>query len=302
MMDLQPTESAGANEMDTTVAEAMLRVRFIDERLARLGEAGAIGFLPRALGREAALIGTLAGLRAQDWIFPTTADWALAFSRGMSIETFIHRVFGDARDPLVGRDMPAGTCAQALRIGSASAPAATHLPHAVGVAWAALQRGEDLVTAALFDAREVDAADFHTGLNFAGVMVAPTLFVCRVPRGQEGAAEHAIAYGIASDRCDGTDAAAVQRVIERGVARARDGGGATVIDLELGDADAAIDVARAAVDAQALGALEERIGAQLDAAIEAAEGCAAPDLKTLFDDVYEALPANLAAQLERARI
>ena len=125
MMDVRPTSGETSGDSGDALSERyepMLRVRVVDERLAALGEAGEIGFLPRAAGREAALVGTVAALRDTDWIFPTLGDWAITIARGMGVQTFAHRIFGDARDPLRGRDIPAGTSAKALRIASASAP------------------------------------------------------------------------------------------------------------------------------------------------------------------------------------
>jgi len=281
--------------------EPVLRLRAIDDRLAELGEAGSIGFLPRAAGREAALVGTVAALNKGDWIFPTMADWAISIARGMALETFAHRIFGDARDPLRGHDIPAGTCAKSLNIASASAPAATHLPHAVGVSWAARQRGEQSIAAALFDGPEVDAAEFHTALNFAGVMKTPTLFICRVRPGEEGAVEHAVAYGLASAHCDGSDLAAVIETVAAAAERARSGGGSTVIDLELGGPDDAVEIAIAAVGREREGQIEGEAHQALSSALESASKTASPDLRSLFDDVYSGFENHLAEQLQEAR-
>ena len=245
-MDVQPMQSGQVSE-GPELLEAMLRMRIVDERLAALGEAGTIGFLPRTAGREAAHVGTLAAMRDDDWLFPTHNDWAVGIGRGMSVADFAHRVFGNARDALEGKDMPSGMSARSLRIASVSAPAGTHLPHAVGLGWAARRRGEDVVGVALFDDVEVDSADFHTGLNFAGVMRAPTVFVCHVGEGGESAAEHAVAYGLASARCRGADPSAVKACVAEAIARAAAGEGATVIDVELGDDP--IESARAALGA-----------------------------------------------------
>ncbi len=302
MMDVQPTSDPSSDSSHARERyEPMLRMRVIDDRLAALGESGAIGFLPRAAGREAALVGAVAALRETDWIFPTLADWAITVARGMSVETFVHRVFGDARDPLRGHDIPAGTSAKALHIGSASAPPATHLPHAVGVSWAARRRGEDVVAAALFDAREVDAAEFHTALNFGGVMKTPTLFICRVRAGEPGAAEHAVAYGLASAHCDGADVDAVVDTIGRAAERARAGEGPTVIDLELGGDDDAIEMATAALGSERQRALRADLDAELTRAIDEASKTGTPDLRSLFDDVYSGFENHLAAQLREAR-
>lgn len=302
-MDVQPIERRRVSETSVELFAAMLRARIVDERLAALGDAGVIGFMPRSIGREAALFGTVAALEEGDWIFPTHYDWTVSIARNMSIATLIHRVVGNGLDPLKGHDMPSGLSARAHRIASVSAPAATHLPHAVGVAIAARQRGEDVVSVALFDALEVDAADFHSGLNFAGVMQAPTLFVCRVREGEDGAAEHAAAYGLAADRCDGSDVSAVIRAVGDARRRAGDGEGATVIDVTLG-ADP-IEVARARLGAfwtaEREDTLRSRTEDELSSAIDAAASVGDPSLRSLFDDVYAELPPHLRAQLEEAR-
>lgn len=302
---MQTQSIAGAEpntEEGAPLFSAMLRARMIDDRLHAMGEAGEIGFLPRGLGREAAVVGTVAALRDEDWIFATSRDWAAAITRGMSLTTFAHRVFGDASDPLRGRDMPGGLSAREQRVASVSAPAGTHLPHAVGVAYAARQRGDALVSAALFDAAEVDAADFHTALNFAGVMKVPVLFLCRVRAGEEGAAEHAVAYGLAAKRCDGSQVFDVVQTVKAARERASRGEGATVIDLEVGGDDEAIERARAHLlsaavwSAEAESELRARTEEELARAIDAASRAGAPSPTSLFDDVYEALPPHLISQ------
>jgi len=300
-MDVTPATSAQTDEVAVERYEAMVRLATIDEQLAQLGEAGSVGFFPRLLGREAALVGTVAGLSSDDWLFGSATDWALPLLRGQAIESFAHRAFGTMKDVLRGRDVPSAVSARSLRIASSSAPAATQLPHAVGLGWSARQRGDDLVSVALLDASEVDAPDFHTGLNFAGVMKAPTLFVCRVRPTEEGAAEHAIAYGIAAARADGSDVDAVASVIAEGVERAKAGQGATVIDLELGEAEAAFERARAALGAERAGAIRARTQSELTTAFAAATRTGPPDLRSLFDDVYGTHEDHLAAQLDEAR-
>ncbi|GAB5543534.1 MAG: thiamine pyrophosphate-dependent dehydrogenase E1 component subunit alpha [Sandaracinaceae bacterium] len=293
-----PSAPELAREELRALFEQMVRVRTVDARLAALGDAGRVGFLPRALGREAALAGALHALEAGDWLFPTHGDWPVALLRGMDAASFAHRVFGTASDPLKGRDIPSGLSAKGLKIASVSAPAATHLPHAVGLAWSARQRGEALVSAALFDGPEVDAADFHTGVNFAGVMKAPTLFLCRVKDGEPGAAEHAVAYGVAATRCDATDLREVIAAVREARERALSGDGATLIDLVVGGDDAAMDKARAELGSGDLdeAAIARRVEEELASAIDAASRASEPALGTLFSDVYEAIPPHLDRQ------
>ncbi len=284
--------------------EAMLRTRAVSERLAKLADEGRIGLFPPRFGAEAAIVGATSALREQDWIFPAMGDFGAAIARGLPLARVVARAFGGANDELLGRDVPAALGNKTLRIASASAPAATHLPHAVGLAWAAQRRGEDLVSAAFFDACEIDAADFHTGLNFAGVMKVPTIFVCRVGQGEASAAEHAVAYGLHSVRCDGSDLLAVVRALRGAVQRASEGGGASVVDLALGSSDEALSRARA--HAQALGAWDEakeraalrRAAEDLASAIDAASRAKKPPPRTIFDDVYARVLPHLQEQRE----
>jgi pyruvate dehydrogenase E1 component alpha subunit len=294
-----------ALSLDRVVAiyESMLRARVVSEQLAALAATGRVGFLPPSVGAEAAVVGATVALREQDWVFPTLGDLGAALTRGLSFDALAQRVLGGARDPLKGREMPGGLSARELRIASAGATAANHLPHAVGFAWAARQRGEDLVTAAFFDAPEIDAADFHTGLNFAGVMKASTVFVCRVRAGEESAAERAVAYGVASARCDGSDLLAVIRTVGEAVDRAVEGRGATVIDLVLGEPSDALRRTRAYLER--LGAWDEgrerarrsQVEDELTRAVEVAAREGHPPPRTLFDDVY----ARPLPELERQR-
>jgi pyruvate dehydrogenase E1 component alpha subunit len=283
--------------------EVMLTARLAGERLS----AEVPGFFPYTPGSEAAVVGAAAALRDDDWIFPSHGDFASALLRGLSLSTLAHRAFGTARDPLEGRDMAGGLSARAQRIGSVTACAANHLPHAVGFAYGARHRGEDVVTAAFFDAPAIAAADFHTGLNFAGVMRAPTVFVSRMREGEESAADHAIAYGIASARCDGSDLLAVVRAVGAAVEHARQGAGATVIDVAL----FRDPLVRARAHLERIGAWDDekeraarqRIDAELTRAISAARSERAPELITIHDDVYARMPAHLEVQrAELARI
>ncbi|MFK7988621.1 MAG: thiamine pyrophosphate-dependent dehydrogenase E1 component subunit alpha [Sandaracinaceae bacterium] len=283
----------------TELYAAMRKARVIDERAATLGDAGHLGFLPSCQGREAAIVGATAALSDGDWIFPNPTDWAVALTRGQTLSAFAHRLHGNAHDPLKGHDMPAGISAKAQKVASSSAPAATHLPHAVGVAWSAVQKGDDLVAAAFFDAHEVDAADFHTGLNFAGVMKVPVLFVCRVAADQPGAAEHAVAYGLDAVRCDGSDLLAVVQTVRAAAVSRKP----TVIDLVLSDdTDAALSRARAhleglgAWDADHEAALVAETEANFNAALDAAVQAEAPVPASIFDGVFASLPPHLRAQ------
>src|SRR6266508_627429 len=96
----------------------------------------------------------------------------------------------------------------------------TKLPHAVGAAWAAKIRKDDVVSLAYFGDGATSEGDFHGGMNFAGVFKTPTIFFCKnnqwaisVPIARQTAtktiAQKAQAYGFEGVRVDGNDLLAV---------------------------------------------------------------------------------------------
>jgi 2-oxoisovalerate dehydrogenase E1 component alpha subunit len=150
-------------------------------------------------------------------------------------------LFGNAGDVMKGRQMPCHEAWRPGRYASISSPIATEIPHAVGAAWAARLRGEEMVSLTYFGEGATSAHDFHTGLNFAAVRKIPVVFVCRnngwaisVPREKQTASEtiaqKAIGYGMRGERVDGNDLLAVHAATRRARARAAAGEGPTLIE------------------------------------------------------------------------
>jgi pyruvate dehydrogenase E1 component alpha subunit len=219
----------------------MVLGRELDERMIRLQRQGRIGFYIGAIGEEATVLGSAAAMEERDWIFPCYREHGAALLRGMPLATFLAQLLGNAGDPMQGHQMP---CHEAWRPGrytSISSPIATEVPQAVGAAWAARIRGDDMVALTYFGEGATSANDFHTGLNFAGVRKAPVVFVCRnngwaisVPRERQTAsatiAQKAVAYGIRGERVDGNDLLAVHDATRRARARAAAGEGPTLLE------------------------------------------------------------------------
>src|SRR5690242_9283804 len=142
---------------------------------------------------------------------------------------------------MLGHQMP---CHEAWRPGlftSISSPIATQIPQAVGAAWAARIKKDDMVALVYFGEGATSANDFHTGMNFAGVNNVPVVFVCRnngwaisVPRDRQTASEtiaqKAVAYGMRGERVDGNDLLAVHAATRRARARAARGDGPTLLE------------------------------------------------------------------------
>jgi pyruvate dehydrogenase E1 component alpha subunit len=221
--------------------EAMLESSLLDERLMRFQRQGRIGFYLTAYGEEATLIGPTYALRPGDWIFSCYREQAAALFRGYPLRTMMCQLYGNAEDPVKGRQLPAHHSARDLNFMSVSSVVGTQIPHAVGMALAAKIRGKDDVSLVYFGDGATSTGDFHVSCNLAQVKKAPCLFFLRnngwaisTPREIQTAtptlAQKAVAYGMRSVLCDGNDMLALIHVTAEAAAHARAGLGPTLIE------------------------------------------------------------------------
>ena len=318
---------------------AMVRTRVIDQQLERLQRQGRIGFHIGSLGEEASVIGSVAACRKQDWIFPCYREFGALLWRGMPLQRYVDNMFGNANDAGKGRQMPDHYTGKPYRYGSVSSPIGTQLSHAVGLAWAAKIKSDELVAAAYLGDGATSSADFHTACNFAGVFKVPVVFLLRnnhwaisVPSERQTVsktfAEKSVAYGIAGARCDGNDALAVYRSVHEAVQRASRGEGATLLEMityRLGGHSTSDDpkayrledeveqwrrtdpLARLRKHLEVLGAwgeaeetkLRETVEIELRACVERAEKTPPPSLESMLEDVYKEQPSHLREQREQ---
>ncbi|OGS49074.1 MAG: pyruvate dehydrogenase (acetyl-transferring) E1 component subunit alpha [Euryarchaeota archaeon RBG_16_68_13] len=316
----------------------MLMERILDERMLSLQRQGRIGFYGPSVGQEAAIVAPALALEKDDWIFPQYREPGAALVRGMPLVDLVNQFRGDAADALHGRQMP---CHYVYRKGnymSISSVVGSRIPLAVGTAWAAKIRGDRIVTLAYLGDGGTSTADFHAGMNFAGVFHTPTVFVCNnnqwaisLPVSRQTAsetlAEKALAYGFEGVRVDGMDALAVFAATRDAVKKARAGGGPTLIEAlayRLGPHSSSDDPSRYRDEKEVeawrkrdplvvyrsylrhLGiwteefeaAMEKEIGEEISEAVQKAEAQPPPPVETMFTDVYAEMPPHLEEELQ----
>ena len=216
-------------------------LRLLDVRMLRLQRQGRLGFYMTSTGEEATHVGAALALRPGDWIFPAYREIGAALFRGYPLRTYMCQLFGNADDPVKGRQMPIHHSVRSLNFVSISSPVGTQIPHAVGAAWAAKLQGKDDVAVAFFGEGGTSTPIFHASANFAARFKAPALLLCRnngwaisVPRSVQTPtptfAQKAIAYGMPGVLVDGNDILAIVHVVREAAARARAGGGPTLIE------------------------------------------------------------------------
>lgn len=319
------------------IFDVMLQVRVMDDRMMRLQRQGRIGFYMKARGEEAAAL-AVQPLTADDWVFSSYREQGAWFWRGYTFEQYIHQLYGNEKDPILGRQMPVHHSDRSLNMVSISSPVGTQIPQAVGAAYAAKIQKTGAVAMTFFGEGTSSGADFHVGMNFAGVMKAPCIFICRnngwaisVPLEQQTAsrtfAEKAIAYGMPGVRVDGNDILAVIQATREAVARARAGDGPTLIEAKTYRVEGhsssddpsvyrkpdepaewekkdPIKRLRGYLKTRGLWS-EERENEiikqhddEITRIVPIAESLGAPPVLSLFDDVYEELPPHLREQRE----
>ena len=314
----------------------MVETRILDERLTALQRQGRIGFHVGCLGEEAAILGAAFAMRQQDWLFPCYREFGAALMRGLEFQRFIDNMFGNANDTAKGRQMPDHYTSRRAHWMSISSPVGTQITQAVGFAWAAKLRREDLAVLVYFGDGATSSNDFHSGMNFAGVFRAPVVFFCRnngwaisVPTERQTASEtfaqKGNAYGIPGVRVDGNDVFAVISAVRAAVARGVRGEGPTLIEAltyRMGghstsddpNAYRGLDALQAWAERDPIARVrrhlesrgiwsdtqEEVLKRELDerfrAAVHIAETTPRPRIESLFEDVYAKPTWNLEEQ------
>ena len=273
-----------------------VRARLLDDRLAVLSRAGRIGYHPDAQRAELAIVGAVSALTAEDWVFPTPRDHAAALVRGASAQQYLDHVVGNEADVLRGHGTPGTYASRALRIASPSVQVSQHLTHAAGLAWAARLRKTSEVVLAFFSETAADAGDFHSAVNFAGVVKAPIVFLCKTDGSEAPAPDvevHAksIAYGVRAVECSAHPLEVFDRVSEA-VSLARTGQGPTLLEVRLSIEPDPLEKLRSALLAE--GTLNEdadfafrrEILAELEQATVAAFDKPLPPIDSLFEHVF----------------
>ena len=316
----------------------MLLERTLDGRMLSLQRQGRIGFYGPSIGQEAAIVGAAFAMEPRDWIFPQYREPGAALVRGMPLKELIAQFFGNALDPIHGRQMP---CHYVYRKGnymSISSVVGSQIPLAVGAAWAATIRKDPVACLVYFGDGGTSTADFHAGMNFAGVFRAPVVFLCnnnqwaislplRKQTASETIAEKAAAYGFDGVRVDGMDALAVVAAVREAQRKARSGGGPTLVEAvtyRLGPHSSSDDptryrdekevepwrrrdpieilrnhlVAKGVWNPGSDQRLAQEIDDAITEAVHAVETAPPPPIEALFTDVYAEVPWNLREQLE----
>ncbi|WP_327143963.1 pyruvate dehydrogenase (acetyl-transferring) E1 component subunit alpha [Nocardia sp. NBC_01327] len=209
----------------------MVVARRIDTEATALQRQGQLGLWPPLLGQEAAQVGSAHALHADDYVFCSYREAAVAYCRGVPPEDMTRLWRGVAH-----------SCwdADAYRMTNPAIVVGAQGLHATGYAYAAHLEGAEIATIAYFGDGATSQGDISEALGFASSWGAPVVFFCQnngwaisAPTRVQSAtpiARRAIGYGIPGVQVDGNDALAVLAVTRQALIRARTGGGPSFIE------------------------------------------------------------------------
>ncbi|WP_116997238.1 thiamine pyrophosphate-dependent dehydrogenase E1 component subunit alpha [Desertimonas flava] len=222
----------------------MVRIRLFEEAAGRLAEAAKLpGFLHLYVGEEAVAAGVCAALTDADQITSTHRGHGHLVAKGGDFNRMMAELMGKATGYCNGKggsmhisDLDLGMLGANGIVGAGS-------PIAVGAAFRNKYRGNGEVAVAFFGDGATNIGAFHEAANMACALHLPIVFACEnneygefTPRDKTMAitdiVDRAAGYGMPGVIVDGMDVVAVHEAALEAVARARQGGGPSLIEAK----------------------------------------------------------------------
>ena len=307
--------------------DAQFRLRTFERRAHEIYVEGLVkGTSHLATGQEAIAAGFAAAMRPDDYTFCTYRGHNHVLARGASMTAMYAELMGRAGGLMGAKGGSMHLTSVAHGAMGSYAIVGAHLPIAAGAAWSAQLRGSGQVAVCFFGDGTTNIGTFHEALNAAAVWRLPVVFVCENNQYMEytaigsvtavahPAADRASAYGLEPILIDGNDVDAVYATAVTAIERARAGEGPSLVEAETyrhgghSRADPATyrpadEVAawmardpvvlsrarllEAGVAEADVAAIETRIAAEVEAAIDEARAMPEPADDTLATNVWD---------------
>src|SRR6476659_631556 len=248
---LRPADSSPVNGKNDDIGEEKRLQMFRSQLLIRHGEQRAYdlflqnlvkGTSHLSLGQEAVAAGFATAMKKGDLTFCTYRGHAHTLARGVPVEKVLGELMQRDNGLMRGKGGSMHLTSEEHGVMGSYAIIGAHLPIACGAAWRAQYKGHSDVSVCFFGDGETNIGAFHEALNFAVIWKLPVVFVCEnnlymeyTPISEVTAVEHpaagrANAYGLEGIVVDGNDADAVYRAATAAYAKARAGGGPSLIE------------------------------------------------------------------------
>lgn len=222
----------------------MVRIRLFEETAGRLAEAAKLpGFLHLYVGEEAVAAGMCGALNDDDHITSTHRGHGHLVAKGGDFNRMMAELMGKETGYCKGKGGSMHISDLSLGMLGANGIVGAGSPIAVGAAFANKYRGRGQVAVAFFGDGATNIGAFHEAANMACALHLPIVFACEnneygefTPRDKTMAitdiVDRAAGYGMPGVIVDGMDVIAVHEAALEAVARARAGGGPSLIEAK----------------------------------------------------------------------
>ena len=222
----------------------MWYIRHFEQRLADLFAEGVLpGFIHLGIGQEACMAGTCFNLGDGDIIGATHREHGVLLCRGVSGDAIMAELYGKVTGTCKGKGGSMHACGLkqgALGNNAILGPAQTIVN---GFAYAHKTRKNKKVAVSMFGDGASNRGEFHEGMNFASMWNLPSIYIINnngyaisVPKSKQQKIDdlsaRAAGYGIPGVSIDGNDLIAVIETTGEAIARAREGGGPSLIEFK----------------------------------------------------------------------
>ena len=219
-------------------------IRQTEEELARCHQRGLIhGACHTYVGQEAIATGVCAHLTNRDSVFSTHRGHGHALAKGLAPVALIAELFGRQLGCSRGRGGSMHLFSPEIGLMGTSGIVGPCILQACGGGYSSKILKNGSVAVAFFGDGAVNNGAFHEGLNMAAIWRLPVLFVCEnnqyateVPfsysSSSHSVASRAANYSMSGYQLDGNDVVGIYRAAEEAVARARKGGGPSLLECK----------------------------------------------------------------------
>ena len=220
----------------------MWRIRLFEEEANRQTNLGnVVGTLHMYCGEEAVAVGVCANLRDDDYVLGTHRSHGHCIAKGAESDKMMAELFGKATGTCRGKGGSMHVADFSLNMLGANGIVGAGIGPTTGTALASKIRGTDQVSVCFFGDGAAARGTFHEAIAMGSLWQLPVVYVCEnngyqqwVPRKNvavvDSVADMAGSYSIPGVSVNGQDAIEVYEVLAEAVARARSGGGPSLIE------------------------------------------------------------------------
>ena len=231
-------------EKKLAIYRSMVLCRMFEERVNSLFLQGRMpGTIHQAQGQEASAVGVCQALQEHDMITSTHRPHEHAVARGIPVKNLMAELFAKKTGCCGGKGGSMHIGDAALGMLPAIAIVGGGIPLATGYALSFQYLKKPNIVSCFFGDGASNIGSFHEAINMAAIWDLPVVFICENNKYGASTAidqvmkvkrvsDRAAAYGIPGKTVDGNDVEIVYQAMQEAAARAREGKGPTLLELE----------------------------------------------------------------------